>query len=157
MVICNVINIVEPRNKQELVLRAKVVCFLYSESQLYGDNWMFLCEALRGLFWVGLVLIQDIDQDSKLPQFSAHWAIGNQFIRSKLNDVYRKLTLVAGTDARRKHVDKVFRLLLNEMNRANKGNVEGMYEAAVVERRILKCDAMLIGLRYSQCEERWYT
>jgi hypothetical protein len=61
--ICNITNIsVEPPlTRQELERRAKVVCFLYSESQLYCDEWIFLCEAIRGLFWAGLILTQSTD------------------------------------------------------------------------------------------------
>ena len=74
--ICNITNISAEQSlsRQELERRAKAVCFLYSESQLYSDEWIFLCEAVRGLFWAGLVLTQSIDGARNHPLFGSNGA-----------------------------------------------------------------------------------
>ena len=58
--------------------------------------------------------------------------------------------------ARRQEVDNVFRSLFKELHRANAGTIAGLFQAVLIERDIFKCDAMLIGLRFSWWEREWY-
>src|SRR5436190_23746787 len=82
--------------------------------------------------------------------------LGNEFIFSKLNIVYQKLTQLSGTGGRKQEVGNVFRSLFKELHRANEGSIAGVFQAVLIERQIFKCDAMLIGLRFSWWEREWY-
>jgi hypothetical protein len=58
--ICNLSNFGASQSleRPQIELSAKSLCFLYAESQLYSDEWIFLCQAVRGLFWAGLILTE---------------------------------------------------------------------------------------------------
>ena len=151
--VCNVMN---GMAKEELEKWAKALCFLYSESQLYSDEWTSLCEAARGLFWAGLVLTESTDRDSSLILSFVLMMLGNRFIMTKLNDVHRKLIRLAEAEQIRRRVGDVLRHAFQGLYRANKWSISEMIRTDVMEDEVWRCDSMLIWLRFSSWEREWY-
>jgi len=153
--ICNVTNGMDV-TKEELEMRAKALCFLYSESQLYSDEWTSLCEAARGLFWAGLILTESMDRASNLILSFVLIMLGNQFIFTKLNDVHRKLLRLAETEEIEQRVRDILRCVFQSLYRANEVSISEMLQSAVMEDEVWKCDCMLVRLRFSSWEREWY-
>jgi len=153
--ICNVTNGMDI-TQEELEMRARALCFLYSESQLYSGEWASLCEAARGLFWAGLILTESMDRDSNLILSWGLITLGNQFIFTKLNDVHRKLLRLAEAEEIQQRVRDILRYVFQLLYRANEVSISEMLQTGVMEDEVWRCDSMLVRLRFSSWEREWY-